>query len=261
MVFINSYLKDLKCQNKNASAQDIISVMFNKIRKKSSINLWAKNTPNYNTQLQNGLKKIPHWHSGMSRSELLPLETSVKHALFRALPQGEQERWEQMAVEDKNTEPDKWVTIRSVINSDDFQDGCMACAPQNVWNDWWWLPWSSEFQYHCLKWGKGSQRRGLLLCVSFIFITMMRFPLIIQREEFHGHVNENPFGFMSSENWHTIVNAFRDAIAKDAGGKMTYFAVFLGCSNVYFISTINFGVQNQTLSFSKPNRLPAYPKN
>ena len=136
MAFINTYLKDLERQNENVSAQDIISVMFNKIRKKSAIHLWAKNTPNYHTELQKGLQEMSDWRSGMSCSELLPLETTVKHALFRALPQSEQDRWEQMAVEDKNTEPDKCVTIRSVINSDVFQDGCMACTSQNVWNDW-----------------------------------------------------------------------------------------------------------------------------
>ena len=107
MAFINSHLKDLERQNENVSAQDIISVMFNKIRKKSAISLWAKNTSNYHTQLQNGLQEMPDWHSGMSRSELLPLETSVKHALFRALPQSEQDRWERVAVEEKSTEPDK----------------------------------------------------------------------------------------------------------------------------------------------------------
>ena len=40
---------------------------------------------------------------------------------------------------------------------------------------------------------------------------------------------------MSSDNWKTIVNAFRDAIAKDAGGKTLYFVVFLRHSNVFLL--------------------------
>ena len=136
MGFINSYLKELQHQHDNRSPQDIISLMFTKIRKKSAINLWAKNMPNYKKHLQTSLQETSQWHSGMTRSELLPLETTVKHALFRALPQREQDRWEQKALEDKNAEPNKWVTIRFVINSDDFQDGYIAFTSQTVWNDW-----------------------------------------------------------------------------------------------------------------------------
>jgi hypothetical protein len=43
----------------------------------------------------------------MERTEEFPLQMSIRHTLFEALPQVEKDLWEQRALEAKNAEPDK----------------------------------------------------------------------------------------------------------------------------------------------------------
>ena len=86
-------------------------MIFKKVRKPSAANVWAQNTPNYDTLAKEALHKLPQWHQGMSRQEEFPLQITVRNSLYESLPQEEKDIWERKAQETKNAEPDKCVII------------------------------------------------------------------------------------------------------------------------------------------------------
>ncbi|KAF8494281.1 hypothetical protein BU17DRAFT_72567 [Hysterangium stoloniferum] len=174
IVFISNYISDREHQNHDSN--DILTLLFKRVRKPAAKDLWAAGTQDYMQLEKDALIEIG-WTPGLSRKAEFPMQMKVRSQLFDVLPSEECAYWGKKADEVKTAIPT--TQIYGLIGD--------ALAKQ--------------LNFSSLVMAGGKTSKG-----NAVFYV----------EEFQSHTTENPFKFMGNDTWKGIEGAFCDSIAQNS---------------------------------------------
>ena len=88
-------------RNGPPGANDILQTILGHVRRTSARDLWARSTTETYTPMEHDAMVKAGWTPDMDRGKTLPMQMSVRSALFAALSEDEQSEWERKSKAEK----------------------------------------------------------------------------------------------------------------------------------------------------------------